>query len=505
MYSDSTPVLCSSCFYSDKFDPYKYGKEYDFSKNFFDQLRELFLLVPRLHTFRVGNLINSDYASWIRNSKNVYLSCSVSSSEDSMYLENSDFIKNSFDIFASKKLDNCYYNIGSDGNYNTHFAVQSINCLDSLFIYDCINCTSCFLCYSLRNKKYCYKNEQLTKEGYNSKIESIGIDKFSNLKKTREEFGNLIKNKAIHKFAWNYHSDNVSGDYISNSKNIKRCFNCYDSENVSFSSRILGPVKDTYDCYGTGFGSELIYESVASSVGAFKDYFSYLCIDNSRECEYCLILKNCHNCFGCVSLQNASFRILNKQYSEEEYFETVEKIKKQMNDVPYIDSKNRTYKYGEFFPPDMSPFGYNETVALDFFPIDEVEAESMGYNWKIKDKKDYQPSFESENLPDSIKDVSDDIIKETIECPNQGEQKYQCSSAFKIMPEELKFYRTKNLPLPRFCPNCRHYDAFKYYNPMKLWHRKCMKPGCTKEFETPYAPDRPEIVYCEQCYNAEVA
>jgi hypothetical protein len=25
------------------------------------------------------------------------------------------------------------------------------------------------------------------------------------------------------------------------------------------------------------------------------------------------------------------------------------------------------------------------------------------------------------------------------------------------------------------------------------------------EFETTYAPERPEIVYCEQCYNAEIA
>ncbi|MBI4119570.1 MAG: hypothetical protein HY456_01835 [Parcubacteria group bacterium] len=28
---------------------------------------------------------------------------------------------------------------------------------------------------------------------------------------------------------------------------------------------------------------------------------------------------------------------------------------------------------------------------------------------------------------------------------------------------------------------------------------------CPNEFETSYAPERSEIVYCEQCYNAEVA
>lgn len=27
---------------------------------------------------------------------------------------------------------------------------------------------------------------------------------------------------------------------------------------------------------------------------------------------------------------------------------------------------------------------------------------------------------------------------------------------------------------------------------------------CPNEFQTSYAPDRPEIVYCEACYQAEV-
>ncbi len=30
------------------------------------------------------------------------------------------------------------------------------------------------------------------------------------------------------------------------------------------------------------------------------------------------------------------------------------------------------------------------------------------------------------------------------------------------------------------------------------------KGRCPNEFETSYAPDRPEIVYCESCYQSEV-
>ena len=93
-----------------------------------------------------------------------------------------------------------------------------------------------------------------------------------------------------------------------------------------------------------------------------------------------------------------------------------------------------------------------------------------------------------------------------------------------IIPQELEFYRKMNLPLPRLCPNCRHYQRIKQRNPLKLWHRKCMCGGrtsdsgiykntiehfhgnnpCPNEFETTYNPNRSEIVYCEKCYLAEV-
>ncbi|MEI6281073.1 MAG: hypothetical protein WCP17_03715, partial [bacterium] len=51
---------------------------------------------------------------------------------------------------------------------------------------------------------------------------------------------------------------------------------------------------------------------------------------------------------------------------------------------------------------------------------------------------------------------------------------------------------------------CRHQERISKRNPHKLWHRKCMKDGCQNEFETSYSPERPEIVYCENCYNQEV-
>jgi hypothetical protein len=54
--------------------------------------------------------------------------------------------------------------------------------------------------------------------------------------------------------------------------------------------------------------------------------------------------------------------------------------------------------------------------------------------------------------------------------------------------------------------------TFGNRNPIKLWHRDCMcdlgnhghEGKCQNEFETSYSPERPEIVYCEKCYQNEV-
>ena len=99
----------------------------------------------------------------------------------------------------------------------------------------------------------------------------------------------------------------------------------------------------------------------------------------------------------------------------------------------------------------------------------------------------------------SIKDLPNDfdINKEIFIC-------LECKKNYRIITNELSFYRRMNIPLPRNCPECRHTKRLKNRGPNKLWHRKCMKEGCNNEFETSYSPDRPEIIYCEKCYQQEV-
>ena len=211
-----------------------------------------------------------------------------------------------------------------------------------------------------------------------------------------------------------------------------------------------------------------------------------------------------NNMFGCVGMTRKQYSILNKEYSKQEYEELVPKIIKHMSDMPYVDKKGRTYVYGDFFPTEIAQFDYNETSAQEFFPLTKEEAEEKGFSWKEDKERNYKVTSKPEDLPDDIKDVSESITGEVIGCEHEGKCKEQCTSAFRIIEPEFNFYKSHNLPLPRLCPTCRHYQRVRHRNPPKYWHRKCMREGCQNEFETSYSPERPEIVYCEKCYQQEV-
>ncbi|MBI4253196.1 hypothetical protein HY623_03420 [Candidatus Uhrbacteria bacterium] len=100
---------------------------------------------------------------------------------------------------------------------------------------------------------------------------------------------------------------------------------------------------------------------------------------------------------------------------------------------------------------------------------------------------------------------------ETRACQNRN---HQCTNAFKVLSVDLDFYRAHHLPIHRLCPNCRHYERLAKREPVQLWSRTCMCAGapshahgtlpCTVSFQTSYALYRPEIIYCEACYQQEV-
>lgn len=114
-----------------------------------------------------------------------------------------------------------------------------------------------------------------------------------------------------------------------------------------------------------------------------------------------------------------------------------------------------------------------------------------------KNDNKYTITLKAKYIPNNIKNVNYSILNEVIEYKKS-------SKAFKIIQFELEFYRRMETIIPHLHPNERYKERLLLRNPLKLWHRSCMKEGCTNKFETSYSPDRPEIVYCEYCYQNEV-
>jgi hypothetical protein len=189
--------------------------------------------------------------------------------------------------------------------------------------------------------------------------------------------------------------------------------------------------------------------------------------------------------FGCVGLKRKQYCIFNKQYTKEEYEKLVPRI---------IEHMKKTGEWGQFFPVKYAPHCYNESLASEYYPLSKEEVLKRGWNWHEDDGESAYQGAQVE-IPDNIKDVPADITERILIC--EKSQKF-----YKIMPQELKFYQTIGIPVPHICPDQRHKDRMQTRNPRQLWDRKCMK--CGLDLRSTYAPERPETIYCEKCYVAEV-
>jgi hypothetical protein len=323
------------------------------------------------------------------------------------------------------------------------------------------------------------------------------------------EIQNKVKElsaKLPKRFMSGTHNTNVSGEYISHCKNVKDSYQILGAEEVRYSQFLfLEGAKDCYDFTMWGGNAVAMYENMGAGGGQNNVKFCFECWCEGHDYEYTMEVGDlCSDLFGCYAVSKKSYCILNKQYTKEEYFELLPKIKQHMMDMPYIDKRGHVYKYGEFFPPELSWFGYNETLANEHFPMTKEQAIEGGFGWKDKEAKNYSVTMRTEDIPDDIKNVSDTVANEVVACAHAGVCNHQCSTAFKIIPEELTALRRLGLPLPRVCPQCRHQGRLTRRNPIKLYHRTCMKEGCQNEFETSYSPETPERVYCEKCYQSEV-
>ena len=522
-FSPEAPVKVydRDIWWSDKWDPLEYGKDCDFNKPFLKQVKELIRQVPWPSQV-VLNAINSDYCMNSADLKNCYLMLSSGYCENCAYCYRTNNTNDSYDNLYLTKCELCYQGIRLTGCYWAFYSKDCVDCQDIYFCNNCINCQNCFGCINLRHKKYHIFNKPYTKEKYLKKLKEFDLGSYKGILSLKEEIKKFCLKFPV-KFMQGRKNVNVSGNDIYNSKNVFDSFIIQTGENLKYcqSLEVAPGGKDCYDYSFFGENAELVYDTVGSGRNVNNIKFCFNVYISCCNLEYCVQCENTSDCFGCVDLRHKQYCILNKQYTKEEYEELVPKIKQHMDKMPYLDKTGKAYKYGELFPPELSPFSYDRSMAQEYFPLFKKQAIDKGYAWYDKPKPEYEPTIKAKDLPDNIKDVDNSILKEVIQCSSSD-----CagSGVFRLIPNELKFYKKMNLSIPRLCPDCRNKKRFKQISSFKLWSRKCMCAGktssnklykntiehkhkdkpCKNTFQTTYAPDRKEIVYCEKCYLKEV-
>ena len=503
MFSPEQPLVVyeRDYWWSDKWDQLESGRDYDFSKSFFQQFRELFEKAP-LPNLANSKSINSEYGNHNAEVKNCYLTYASFRDEDLAYCAGAVNCKNSFDLFKTAGLVQCYDNTLCGGLNKVSFSYDSDDSVNCDFLHACKNMIDSLGCINLRNKSSCILNEQCTKEDYKIERAKYDFGSYRALEDFKKKFADFIK-KYPRRHGFIHKSQNCIGDNILNSKNVYMGFDIFDGgEDNKYVIHGWEGMKDIYDAYGYGGNVSNSYEIVDTGLEGTRNLFTVF-THACQNVNYTYACQNSANLFGCVGIRSKKYCILNKQYTKEEYEVLAPKIIAHMDEIPYVDKKGRFYKYGEFFPTELSPFAYNETIAQEYYPKNKSEILDAGYRWREPETKQHKITIQPADLPDHIKDVTDDILNQVIACEHAGKCNHQCMGAFKIIPSELAFYRAMNLALPRLCSNCRHYARLAQRTPFKLWDRTCAK--CEKDIKTSYSPDRPEIVYCEQCYNNEVA
>ena len=359
IYSPDKPyrVYSQKFRWSDARDPFEYGRDFDFSKTFTENFNILFQQVPKLALHGHVSNENSDYVNYFVESKDSYCSYAWWYNEGVLYCTVATRIKYSCDCLSCLDSEYLYNCINCIKSYNLQYCLDMVNCSDCYNCKHCVGCKYCINCDHLENQQYCIFNKQVSKEEFHRFLSESKNNTFSLSKDTTQ----VIRN-----------SENCEGSYIYDSKNIYQGFDVFDSSSdCAFVEQVFW-YKDSYEVFGAGYGERVygglvttlnIYEAIATSIVRRSQYVYY-----SQDITWC------NHIFWCIGLRNKSYCIFNKQYTKEEYETLVPKI---------IEHMKQTGEWGEFFDTSLSPFGYNETVANEYYPLSEEEATKNDLNGLI--------------------------------------------------------------------------------------------------------------------------
>jgi len=477
-------VYCPKCFWGDTWQASDYAQTYDFSKSFNEQFAELLQKVPLLSLINTKSQ-NSEYCHCIFDGKDNYLAfIALYNPENLLYTHNTIRCNNSMEIIYCQDVKWSYELIDSQNCYECFYSRRLRNCNNMYFSEDCVGCKNCFGCKNLVHKSYCVYNKQYSQKEYEQILEQMELNKWSKIQKYKKEVAKFFSDQANQSLIA-VNCELSSGSNIRDCKNCYYCFDVRESENI-FNSVQGELCSNCVDCYGFGechscsnsaFVQNLNNVHFSASVFDCNDiWYSYACYNNSSDC------------FACVGIKKQKYCILNKQYTKEEYELLTPKI---------IEHMKSTGEWGQFLNPSFSPFGYQESTAQEDFPLNQETALSQAYTWNTYEKPYplVDKTISNHDLPDSISDVSEDILDWAIKDEMDN-------LPFKIIKQELDFYKKYSIPIPRQRPENRFTKKMQKRSARKLWYRNCDK--CQTKMLSTYSPSIHGIYYCPKCYEHEM-
>ena len=474
--------------YGDTWSPANFAQNVDFNDNIFSQIHSLSWRVPHMNLIQRSNE-NSEYANEWRNNTSCYLIFNWSENIQSYYSSYCDRNRNIFDCTYIKDCELCYECVNVKNCYNVSHSINVDFCTHSQYIADCLSCEYCFWCVNLATKKCYILNQKVSQEQYADFLHHFTTD----TEAQRDFFQRFqtLKLSLLSRSMQGNSNEQVFWEYIYHSKDVFLGFDILESQHVRYSD-LVERSHDIYDCFRSRY-SEYCYFNEVASTGASHVAFNLISI-GCINTLYSQQVYNTHDCFACIWLHNHEHHcILNKSYSTQEYETLCGKI---------IDHMRSTGEWGEFFPHELSPFWYNETVANEYFPMTESEVQVKGWNWYAEPTAIFSGTS---YIPLPIREYDERVVWNTLAQKNIDEVLagiIQCEvtgKPFKIIKQELAFYIENSIPIPVKHPDQRHKERMNLRNPRTLFERTCAE--CYKDIITTYAPKRLEKVVCEECYR----
>ncbi len=410
--------------------------EYDFTKTFFENFADLYRSIKLPAIINIWSE-NSDFSEISIFVKNAYLSfTTVSGCENILYSvnikDNSRNVLNSVMVWDS--CENVYMSSWIIKSSSVFYSQNIVNSRDIWFSTNLVWCSECISCSNVENVSYQISNKQYTKDEYLTKKKELLSNPswFDSLyQKSKVKSTNIWSKDTI--WTCNFYCENLNS-WAYNYKVI-------DWKNVVL---VWLPTwnKNIYDTYNAG---SPIWSDMYWVMAAWWEHI-YMTLHNNNWTNnfYSILLDECSFCLWCVWLKNKSYCIFNKQYSQEEWFNMVDKI---------FASMEQSGELGEFFPATMNPYYFNDTVASLFdLWFSKQEVINKWFLWRDEEVKVDIPTTLDKIGVDELSGfewfdsdgkwyIDNDVMNKVVV------DKFW--NSYRFVPMEIEFLKRYNLPLPR--------------------------------------------------------